>query len=278
MLIIDNVTKKFNGNKKVLNGVSFKFDSGVYGLLGPNGSGKTTLMRCILGLYPYSGTIELNGSTIKNNKKTASKIGYLPQSFGLFRDLTVYEVMDYFAVQKNLLGKDAKDEIAKALEAVNLSDRTESKCKKLSGGMIRRVGIAQALLGKPDLIMFDEPTAGLDPEERLRFKNIISSISKDTTVVISTHIVEDIESVCEKVVVFNKGSIIKGDSIQNIRSAAEGKVFIVPENQGFNKNAFVVREYLQDDKTVKRVLSNEACGTLVTPTVEDGYLCLLKDI
>ncbi len=278
MLVINNVTKKFKGTKKVLNGVNFEFDKGVYGLLGPNGSGKTTLMRCILGLYPYSGTIEFDGEAIKNNKKTASKIGYLPQSFGLFRDLTVYEVMDYFATQKNLFGKDSKDEIANVLEVVNLSDKAKTKCKKLSGGMIRRVGIAQTLLGNPKLIMFDEPTAGLDPEERLRFKNIVSSISKNTTVIISTHIVEDVESTCEKIVVFNNGNIIKGDSIENIRSAAEGKVFVIPENQMLSKDVFTIREYMQDEKIVKRVLSNEVCGTPTAPTVEDGYLCLLKEI
>lgn len=278
MLVINNVTKKFKGTKKVLNGVSFEFDRGVYGLLGPNGSGKTTLMRCILGLYPYSGTIKLDGEIIKNNKKTASKIGYLPQSFGLFRELTVYEVMQYFAVQKNLLGKEAEDEIMHALEVVNLSDKSKTKCKKLSGGMIRRVGIAQTLLGNPELIMLDEPTAGLDPEERLRFKNIISSISKNTTVIISTHIVEDVESICEKIVVFNNGNIIKGDSVKNVRSVAEGKVFVVSENQTLSKDAFVIREYMQDDKIVKRVLANEVDGTPVAPTVEDGYLCLLKEI
>lgn len=278
MLVVENVTKKFRGTKKVLNGVNFEFEKGVYGLLGPNGSGKTTLMRCILGLYPYSGTIELDGEIIKNNKKTASKIGYLPQSFGLFRELTVYEVMDYFAVQKNLLGKESKDEIMKALEVVKLSDKAKTKCKKLSGGMIRRVGIAQTLLGNPKLIMFDEPTAGLDPEERLRFKNIVSSISKNTTVIISTHIVEDVESICEKIVVFNNGNIVKGDSIENVRSVAEGKVFIVSENQALDKDVFAIREYIQDDKIVKRVLSNKVCGTPVSPTVEDGYLCLLKKI
>lgn len=279
MLSVKNVTKSFSKNKQVLDELNVDFENGVYGLLGPNGSGKTTLMRCIMGLYPCSGEIKLNGEKIKNNPAVSSNIGYLPQSFGLFRDLSVFELMDYFAAQKSIPRDKVKAEIEKALENVNLSDKAKVKCRKLSGGMVRRVGIAQAILGSPEVIMLDEPTAGLDPEERLRFKNVVSSISKDVTVIISTHIVEDVESVCDKIVVFDKGNVIKNDSVQNVRSAANGKVFNVADADAVGADCFVIREYTSDDgEKLKRVLSAVSCGNSLQPTVEDGYLCLLKGI
>ena len=158
MLTVDNLSKSF-GKKTVLDNISVQLTHGVYGLLGPNGSGKTTFMRCVAGIYRYNGRII-----------TPSNVGYLPQKFGAFRELTVYEVLEYFAelkgIPSNRQGKDIHD----CLEDVNLWERHSDKVKTLSGGMIRRLGVAQALLGNPELILVDEPTAGLDPEERLRFK------------------------------------------------------------------------------------------------------------
>lgn len=195
MLTVDNLSKSF-GKKTVLDNISVQLTHGVYGLLGPNGSGKTTFMRCIAGIYRYNGRII-----------TPSNVGYLPQKFGAFRELTVYEVLEYFAelkgIPSNRQGKDIHD----CLEDVNLWERHSDKVKTLSGGMIRRLGVAQALLGNPELILVDEPTAGLDPEERLRFKNLISQHREDCTILISTHIVEDVEALCDHIIILSHGKI-----------------------------------------------------------------------
>lgn len=159
-LEICNIEKKFKKNE-VLKKMSCTLESGVYAILAPNGAGKTTLMRCIADIYTYNGEILFNG---KNIKKQKIKIGYLPQQFGLFPELTVYQMMEYFCNLKKISKKDRKAAIDSCLKQVNLYDKKDEKNRKLSGGMVRRVGIAQAILGKPDVILLDEPTAGLDPE------------------------------------------------------------------------------------------------------------------
>ena len=173
-LEICNIEKKFKKNE-VLKKLSCTLESGVYAILAPNGVGKTTLMRCIADIYTYNGEILFNG---KNIKKQKIKIGYLPQQFGLFPELTVYQMMEYFCNLKKISKKDRKAAIDSCLKQVNLYDKKDEKNRKLSGGMVRRVGIAQAILGEPDVILLDEPTAGLDPEERMRFKNIINNLTK----------------------------------------------------------------------------------------------------
>ena len=168
MIRIHNCNKNFK-KIKAINNFSVNISQGVYGLLGSNGAGKTTLMRCICGLYQTdSGKIETD---IEN-------IGYLPQKFGMFRELTVREMMEYFATLKKIDKSLQKAQIEDSIEKVNLSGRIDDRISTLSGGMVRRVGIAQAILGNPQVVLFDEPTAGLDPEERLRFKNVISRIKK----------------------------------------------------------------------------------------------------
>lgn len=178
MIEIQGVTKKFR-KKTVLDGITQEFNEGVYGLLGPNGAGKTTLMRCMTGLLECSsGDILCDGTPTKKSKDFISRVGYLPQKFGLFKELTVREMMLMLANMKECAGKKAMEEVERCVDMVNLSDRIDSKVRALSGGMIRRLGIAQTFLGDPDIMIFDEPTAGLDPEERLRFKLIISENKK----------------------------------------------------------------------------------------------------
>ena len=190
MLEINNVSKFFSKFKAV-NEFTYKFDNGVYALLGPNGAGKSTLLRCITNLYSLtSGKITFDGIDIKDNKDFSSNIGYLPQSFGLFRELKVYEGLELIANIKNFQNYN----IDKVLELVNLEEKRMSKIGSLSGGMVRRLGIAQAIMGDPKVVIFDEPTAGLDPEERLRFKNIVNKIKNDKLIIISTHIVDDVEA------------------------------------------------------------------------------------
>lgn len=269
MLIIDDLTKKI-GRKTILDHISVSLEDGTYGLLGPNGSGKTTLMRCITGIYKYNGTI-----------KAPSNVGYLPQKFGAFRELTTYEVLEYFAELKKL-PKTTRDEmICECLEDVHLSDRKKDKVKTLSGGMVRRLGVAQAILGNPQLVLVDEPTAGLDPEERLRFKDLISRGRKDSTVLISTHIVEDVEALCDHIIVLAKGKVIAQDTPENIRKAAMGHVYILPESlqDKLIDPYYVLRTEQVDGIPHLRILSNVPQQvTPVVPTLEDGYMHLIRGL
>lgn len=206
MLILENVSKKFR-KREALKDVSLRMEEGCYGLLGPNGAGKTTLLRCVLGLYPVSsGRISFDGKS--------GEIGYLPQKFGMFQELKVYDMLYYFAAVKKIPAHLRKEEIEKVLKLVNLEDRYGEKVGKLSGGMQRRIGIAQALLGNPKLIFLDEPTTGLDPEERMRFRDIMSEVREGRTILLSTHIVEDVEYVCDRVIIMNHGRVLENVTVQ----------------------------------------------------------------
>lgn len=214
MVTLTNVTKKF-GKRVALQNISLQLDKGCYGLLGPNGAGKTTLLRCLLDLYsPNSGNISIH---------TGGDIGYLPQKFGIFRELSVYDMLYYFAALKKIPKSCRKSEIEKVLSLVNLEERSRERISRLSGGMQRRVGIAQAVLGEPEILFFDEPTAGLDPEERVRFKSMITDIMKDRLILISTHIVEDVESVCDRVLIMDKGKLLANATVEETCAFAKNK-------------------------------------------------------
>lgn len=266
MLEISNVKKRF-GRKVVLKGVSLTLGQGVYGLLGPNGSGKTTLMRCVAGVYrPAAGTIH-----------APERVGYLPQRFGMFKQLTVYEAMAYFAALKQIPARTQRKAIMECLEQVHLADRANDRMGALSGGMVRRVGIAQALLGSPELILADEPTAGLDPEERLRFKNVISNLQGGPTVVISTHIVEDVESNCDHIILLYGGEVLTESTADALRAQAAGKVFSIPasERNRLRQPYFLLRE--DTGAGTLRVLSElPQPGEPAIPTVEDGYMLYIR--
>lgn len=208
MIELNQVTKKFR-QKKVLEQISLQLENGVYGLLGPNGAGKTTLLRCLLGLYP------LNGGEIKMDIPY-HKVGYLPQTFGLFRELTVYDMLYYFCGLKKIPKNKRQESIEEALEYVNLLESKKTQISKLSGGMQRRVGIAQAVLGNPPLIIFDEPTVGLDPEERKRFKDMLFQIKENKTILFSTHIVGDIEDVCDQIIIMKNGKVLKAETLHEM--------------------------------------------------------------
>lgn len=241
MLKIRNLNKKIK-NKNIIDKLSLELDSGIYGLLGPNGAGKTTLLRCITGVYSVpKKVISIDDKYISGTPEYLKQIGYLPQTFGLFKDMKVYDMMMYLAGFKIKKESEAKDEVLATLEKVKLADRKNDKVKTLSGGMVRRLGIAQALIGNPKIIIFDEPTASLDPGERVRFKRIISELEKDKIVIISTHIVSDVENLCNKVLVLDKGTILFNGSVDEL------------ENKG------------------KQINSDSESA------LEKGYLCVLKD-
>lgn len=282
MLEIRNLNKKFR-TKKALNNINITLEEGIYGLLGANGAGKTTLIRCLTLLYSEGQeAIFLDGKPIGKNKNYLNEIGYLPQQFGLFKELTVYEAMVLLANFKGITKVKSANRIEECLSLVNLAEEKNKRVSALSGGMVRRLGIAQALLNNPKILIFDEPTAGLDPVERLRFKSILSKIdNKHTTTIISTHIVEDIEAVCEKVIVMDKGEIKACLSCQELSCIAANKVYELPEKDlsKLNANFYVEKIFDNSGENFARVISSKKLGfPLCTPNIEDGYLCLLKGI
>lgn len=271
---IENVSKSFH-RKKALQGVTCSLQSGTYGLLGPNGAGKTTLMRCITNYYAHKGSVEIDGKPAQ--KMSSAEIGYLPQKFEGYPELTVRQMLEYFCNLKKIPKRDRDARIQRCLEHTNLLEQENKKIRQLSGGMIRRLGISQAILGDASVVLLDEPTAGLDPEERMRFKNVIQNITEDRIVIISTHIVEDVEACCDNIIVMNEGQIIFADSIQELRNHASGRILELKEEEiEAYPGAYVEKSYLKEEETVYRVITAEVVEKAVVPTIEDGYLCLLK--
>ena len=203
------LTKKF-GSKTAVDNLNITLTNGVYGLLGANGAGKTTLMRLLCNIQtPTSGKIMLNGrSIVELGEKYRNLLGYLPQHFGYYPDFSAYDFLLYISALKGLDEKAARKKAKELLEAVDLSRESKHKIKTFSGGMKQRLGIAQAMLNDPCILILDEPTAGLDPKERVRFRNLISAFSKDRIVILSTHIVSDVEFIAEEIIMMKSGQII----------------------------------------------------------------------
>lgn len=199
MMEVINLSKKFRA-KSALSDINVNLENENYGLVGPNGAGKTTFIRILAGLIPPT-----SGKAVC---RSGEKIGYLSQTFGCIPELTVYEQMAYFACLKKIPYETQKAEIMHALGKVNLSELKNDKCKSLSGGMVRRLGIAQALLGSPELLLLDEPTVGLDPGERQAFSEIIGDLRGDMTVILSTHIISDVIKTCDKMLIMDQGKLI----------------------------------------------------------------------
>ena len=282
MLKLENVGMSF-GKKQILKDITVSFENKTYALLGPNGSGKTTLIRSIAGLYPFSGKIEKNGlSASENRNEFLADFGYLPQAFGSVPYFTVREALELFCVMKNILKSDFADEISRCLEKVGLSGEVEKKISKLSGGMLRRVGIAQALLGSPSVLLLDEPTAGLDPEERIRFSKIVADADGACTTVISTHIISDVKDCCDEVIILLDGEIVFIGNVEQLAAQAAHKVFaVLPDEKNSLQGRWCENEYVYiGGRKMLRIVTNEAPKNAVElePEAEDGYLCCLKNI
>lgn len=280
MVRIDGITKKY-GKTTVLDQVSFSLDCSTYGLLGPNGAGKTTLFRIMTQLISSNG-----GTMSADDGKKSLSIGYLPQKFGAFRTLTAREQLLYFAKlkQRKHDGIQWEQEVDRALELTNLTDEKDKKCGKLSGGMVRRLGIAQAILGKPDLILLDEPTVGLDIEERARLKDVLLQLRGTCPMMISSHIAEDIASTCLKTIVLDKGKVIYSGEVEKLTQFAQNHVWKLSE-QDYNKHfrAFKQIGHVEDrDGTrwlkalsLEEQLPEDVLAQPIVPQLEDGYLYLL---
>lgn len=234
MLEIKNVSKRY-GDLTVLNHIDLTLENGIYGLLAPNGAGKTTLMKILATLsFPDDGEVLWKGEDIfKLDYKYRSILGFLPQDFGYYRDYSPQKYLEYLAILKGMDKDRIQEQVAEWLKVVGLEDVLKKKMKKFSGGMIQRVGIAQALLNDPKVLILDEPTAGLDPKERVRFRNILSELSKDKIIILSTHIVSDVESVANKIILLKEGEIFYNDTIAEITKTLNGKIYeaVVSEDQ-----------------------------------------------
>ncbi len=282
-IVINNLFKNY-GKKTALKNVSVTIHSGMFGLLGRNGAGKTSLMRILATLsVPSGGEISINGIPLKETRKIREIVGYLPQDFSFYRNMSVYGAMDYLGLLCDVPYKIRKKRISELLEQVNLNENMKSKVKSLSGGMKRRLGIAQALLHDPQILIVDEPTAGLDPEERIRFRNLLSEFAENRIVILSTHISSDVESSCENIGVLDNGEMIWNGSTKELINRAEGKVYLIsaaPDQGKFINGKYTVLNIITSTSgTQYRVLSAtppEEKHILQPPTLEDGYMYLLS--
>ncbi len=273
---------------RALNGVSMEITNGMFGLLGPNGAGKSTMMRIICGIFEQSyGKIWINGlDTQKHREELQGLIGYLPQEFGTYENMSAWEFLDYEALLKGLKDTKTREErLEYVLKSVHMFEKKDDKIGSFSGGMKQRIGIAQILLNLPRILVVDEPTAGLDPRERIRFRNLLVELSRDRIVIFSTHIIEDISSSCNQVAVINRGDLKYTGTPQDMVNLGEGFVwqFTIPASQfdEFANKQLIVHHMREGENIKARCISQEKPtenAINVSPHLEDAYLCLLKDI
>lgn len=285
-LTIDRLTKQF-GAKIAVDRVSAKLRPGVYGLLGANGAGKTTLMRMVCDvLRPTSGQILLDGADVRElGADYRARLGYLPQDFGYYPDFTALDFMEYLAALKGLPRREARERSLDLLDGVGLGDAARQKIRTFSGGMKQRLGIAQAVVNDPDILVLDEPTAGLDPKERVRFRNLIASFAQDKVVILSTHIVSDVEYIADEIFVMRAGSFVMRGAPDEVTSQVAGKVWEchVDARQADALAARLVVSnvhYAPDGHAVMRVVADEPPlpdAAPLGPTLEDLYLHVFRD-
>ncbi len=272
---------------RALNRVSLEIESGMFGLLGPNGAGKTTLMRIVCGILEQSyGRIWINGmDTLEKREELQGLIGYLPQEFGTYENMTAYEFLQYQAIMKNLLDRTQREEIVNhVLSAVHMEEHRDQKIGSFSGGMKQRIGIAQILLHLPKILVVDEPTAGLDPRERIRFRNLLVELSRERVVLFSTHIIEDISSSCNRVAVLNRGNLCYLGEPEDMRRLAEGHVWqfraSTKEFESLRRDLLVVHHMRDGDQIRVRCISENKplqYAEPVKPSLEDAYIWLLQE-
>lgn len=280
---ITDLSKNF-GSKQALKNISLDIDQGMFGLLGPNGAGKTTLMKIISTLLKKSsGEVIVCGIPVEKSSEIRGLIGYLPQDFSMYGNMNAYEALDYLATLSGMRKSERKTKVPELLEKVNLLEQRKTKVKAMSGGMKRRLGIAQSMIHDPKVIIVDEPTAGLDPEERVRFRNLLCELAKDRIVLLSTHIVGDIEATCEEIAVLNQGEIVFRGTVRELLKLVENKVYtleISTSELDMMKERYLVTGILTSGSLTKiKLIADEKpleSATLCSADVEDAYMYLMK--
>jgi ABC-2 type transport system ATP-binding protein len=288
MLSIKSLSKTYGGRVQALKDVSLEVDAGMFGLLGPNGAGKTTLMKILATLLePDAGEAQMNGVDLLSNQDGARRmLGYLPQEFGLYPTLTAEQTLDYFAKLKGVVdATERKTLIGALLERVNLSSARKQRVGEFSGGMRQRLGIAQALIGQPSLVIVDEPTAGLDPEERVRFHNLLSDTAgEERVVILSTHIVSDVSNLCSRMAIIRQGEILANSTPQQAVGELADSIWeatVARESVPALKTRFrIISSQMFDGRTRLKVISKGVRPSdefvAATPTLEDYYFHLVS--
>lgn len=274
---------KYYGKRKVLHDINLTIEQGMFGLLGRNGAGKTTLMKTLATLLQKkSGSITICGIPVERAKEVRPLLGYLPQEFTMYPSMTVWEAMDYLGVLSGMDMESRKIRIEELLIQVNLDGDKDKKIRALSGGMKRRLGIAQALIHNPKVLIVDEPTAGLDPEERIRFRNLLCEVAEERIVILSTHIVGDIEATCEKIAILNEGQLLYNGTVNELLNRAINKVYtkvIAREELSAFKKHFTVVSMQSGEKGIQvRFLSEHPVedGIVCEANIEDAYMLYLN--
>ncbi len=283
-LKIDQLTYVYQKNTApAVNNLSVQFEDGIIGLVGQNGAGKTTFERILSTLLtPSHGNVLWNGANIATNlQATRSQLGYLPQSFGIYPQLSGYEFLHYIGSLKGLKGGALCSAIEKALASVNLTEYAKWSMRRYSGGMARRIGIAQAILTEPKLLILDEPTVGLDPTEKIRFYETINLLKQDRIIIVSTHIISDIEAIADRIALFRQGSLVWYGTLSDLPAAAQNKVWKVTlpvKEYELNKGKWRISGmFREQDQMVIKIISQiqpHPNAQIVTPTVEDAYFVL----
>ena len=283
---INNLSKKYSKKEYALKDINLHIEKGMFGLLGQNGAGKTTLMRIITTLIePTKGVVNINGIELKKSNyiKIKCKIGYLPQEFGIYPNLTVYEALDYLGILYKIASNKRQRKVQEIIEKVNLTKERNKKIKHLSGGMKQRVGIGQALLNSPEILVIDEPTAGLDPTERIRIRKMLNQVARDKIVILSTHIVEDIASTCNKLAILDCGKIKYSGDISGLIQQVKGKVWNCKvKNPGdlekISDKYIVLSNIYTQDQIEARIVSESKPHKNAEnsdPGIEDAYIYLI---
>lgn len=283
-IVIKGLSKSYDGKKDALNSLDLVIPNGMFGILGRNGSGKSTLMNIIATiLQPSKGTVTINGIEIKNSQKIRQMIGYLPQDFDFYPNMKVSEVLYYLGFLSKINQTNFDKYVDLILRKVNLIDYKNKKVKSLSGGMKKRLGIAQAILHDPKVIIVDEPTAGLDPEERIRLRNLLSDLAENKIVIISTHIVSDIESTCNRIAILDKGSLVYKGDIPSLIQQSDDHIYEInlspSELESFRENdLFITKTQEIENKLKVRFISETkvANAKKVKADFEDAYMYFLK--
>ncbi|NOK64092.1 MAG: ABC transporter ATP-binding protein [Chloroflexi bacterium AL-W] len=279
-IVVQNLKKVYQRKITALQDVNLSIGTGMFGLLGPNGAGKTTFIRILATLIrPTDGFVTVNGYRTDHEQEkwlVRAMLGYLPQELALYNDLSAYEFLEFIAALKDIPIRERRQQLQYVLEVTALTEVAKRRLKTFSGGMKRRVGVAQALLGNPQLLIVDEPTVGLDPQERVRFRNLLTRMAKERTIILSTHIIEDVAQTCSELAILYQGRLLFNDTVSTLLTVVHNKVWEFESSNYDHEPHSILVSTIETTQTTKyRVLADQqpnAVAKQVTPTLEDAYL------